>query len=254
MTDHHSIRFHLERRGDAEAPAVLMLHGFMGAADDWTEEITGPLIESGFQVIAIDLPGHGRTVVSDEDDYYIEYCAERLMRLLDDLHLERVHLVGYSMGGRLALYLAVRFPERCVRVVLESASPGLKTRAERKARVSEDVALGVRIISQPMEKFLREWYVQPLFASMASQPERLEQLIARRSGNDQMGLCMSLKGMGTGSLPSLWGELPRLTTPLFLIVGEKDTKFTAIGREMVELCPAAKLSTIAGAGHNMHFE
>jgi len=231
-----------------------MLHGFMGSADDWSEEITAPLSAAGYQLLTVDLPGHGRTVVDDEDDYFVEYCAEGLIRLLDKLHLERVHMVGYSMGGRLALYLAVRFPERCNKVVLESASPGLKTRAEREARIAQDALLANRMISQPMEEFLREWYAQPLFASMAAQPERLKHLIARRSKNERLSLCMSLRGMGTGALPSLWENLKRLTNPLLLIAGEKDAKFTAIGREMADGCPVAQLRVVPDAGHNVHFE
>jgi 2-succinyl-6-hydroxy-2,4-cyclohexadiene-1-carboxylate synthase len=254
MANGSSIRFHYRRQGAKADPTLLLLHGFMGSADDWTGEITEPLVAAGLQVLAVDLPGHGRTIVDDEDDYYIEYCAPALVRLLDDLRLKRVHLLGYSMGGRLALYMAVRFPERFQRIVLESASPGLKTKAERKARIAEDAALAMRMLSQPMVEFLIEWYTQPLFSSMSTQPARLERLIARRIDNDALGLSMSLKGMGAGAQPSLWNELANVESSLLLIAGEKDSKFCGVGREMVKRSPKATLAVVADSGHNVHFE
>ncbi len=255
MTGHRSIQFHYRQYGDPKQTTVVMLHGFMGAADDWTGEITEPLIESGFQVLAIDLPGHGKTIVQgDVDSYRMDNCAAEIVRLFDKLKLPSVHLVGYSMGGRLALYLAVHYPDRINRIVLESASPGLKTVAERKARIAQDALLAVRMISQPLKEFLLEWYAQPLFASMSSRPEMLEALIARRLNNDPRSLGLSLQGMGTGAQPSLWENLDQLTTPLLLIVGEKDAKFSAIGRAMAERCPVAQLRVVPDAGHNVHWE
>ena len=254
MTGHRSIQFHYRQYGEPKQTTVVMLHGFMGAADDWTEEITEPLIEAGLSVVTIDLPGHGRTIVDDEDDYFIDNCAAEIVRLFDKLKLPSVHLVGYSMGGRLALYLAVHYVDRINRVVLESASPGLKTEIERQRRILEDAALAERILTVPFERFLREWYAQPLFASMSSSPEKLEALIARRLDNDPRSLCLSLQGTGTGAQPSLWENLDQLTMPLFLIAGEKDAKFSAIGRAMAERCPVAKLRVVPDAGHNVHWE
>ncbi len=255
MTGHRSIQFHYRQYGEPKQTTVVMLHGFMGAADDWTEEIIKLLIESGFQVLAIDLPGHGKTIVrGGVDSYRMDNCAAEIVRLFDKLKLPSVHLVGYSMGGRLALYLAVHSVDRINRVVLESVSPGLKSEIERQRRILEDAALAERILTVPFERFLREWYAQPLFASMSSSPEKLEALIARRLDNDPRSLCLSLQGTGTGAQPSLWENLDQLTMPLFLIAGEKDAKFSAIGRAMAERCPVAKLRVVPDAGHNVHWE
>ncbi len=255
MTDTTSIQFHFRQYGDPKQTTVVMLHGFMGAADDWTDQIIEPLIEAGLSVVTIDLPGHGKTIMhGGVDSYRMENCAARIVRWLDDLELPPVHLVGYSMGGRLALYLAVHYPDRIRKVVFESTSPGLRTEIERQRRIIEDAALAERILTVPYEQFLREWFAQPLFASMSSRPEKLEALIARRLNNDPRSLCLSLQGMGTGAQPSLWENLDRLAMPLFLIAGEKDAKFSGIGREMAERCPVARLHIVAGAGHNVHWE
>ena len=255
MTGQGSIQFHFRQYGDPKQMTVLMLHGFMGAADDWTDQLTEPLIEAGLSVVTIDLPGHGETIMhGGVDSYRLENCADEIVRLLDNLKLSSVHLVGYSMGGRLALYLAVHFAARVSRVVMESASPGLKTEIERQRRIIEDAALAKRIQTEPFEKFLHAWYAQPLFASMASDRQKLDALIARRLTNDPRSLALSLQGMGTGAQPSLWDDLDQISTPLLLIAGEKDAKFSDIGREMAERCPVARLHIVAGAGHNVHWE
>jgi 2-succinyl-6-hydroxy-2,4-cyclohexadiene-1-carboxylate synthase len=253
--DATSIEFHFRQYGDAKQTTVVMLHGFMGAADDWTDEITEPLTEADLSVMAIDLPGHGKTIMRGGiDSYRMDNCAAEIVRWLDDLELPSAHLVGYSMGGRLALYLAVHYPDSIRKVVLESTSPGLRTEIERQRRILEDAALAERILTVPFEQFLREWYAQPLFASMSSSSEKLQTLIARRLNNDPRSLCLSLQGMGTGAQPSWWEKLDQLTTPLLLIVGEKDAKFSAIGCAMAERCPVAQLRVVPDAGHNVHWE
>lgn len=255
MLSDASIRFHYRRQGAKVNPVLLLLHGFMGSADDWDAEFVDALVDSGLQVLAVDLPGHGRTVVlSGGEIYRMENTARALVDLLDDLRIEAPHVLGYSMGGRLALYLAVHYPERFGRIVLESASPGLETEAERQARIIADDALAERMLAQPAEEFFREWFSQPLFASMASQPARLERLIARRMDNDPQCLVLSLKSMGAGAQPSLWNELPNIESPLLLIAGEKDSKFCTVGREMAQRCPEASLEIVPDAGHNVHFE
>lgn len=255
MAKGSSIQFHCDRQGDRNHPALLLLHGFMGSADDWDAELVDAIVDSGFQILAVDLPGHGRTIVKDgTETYSMETTAAALVGLLDELKITTLHLLGYSMGGRLALFMAVHYPNRIAGMILESASPGLETEAERQARVVADNALAERMRTQPMEQFLREWQMQPLFAGMATQPARLERLIGRRMDNDSLGLTMSLKGMGTGAQQSLWRELANVESPLLLIVGEKDSKFCGIGREMARRCPGAMLEIVPDAGHNVHFE
>src|SRR5918994_3254865 len=150
-----------EVSGDRLSPAVLFLHGFMGSSADW-REIMAALWDRTFR-IAVDLPGHGASLGLPPDSYTIEGATRAVIRTLEGLEVTRPVVAGYSMGGRLALYLALRYPERCAGLFLESASPGLEGASEREARGVADDSKARRLESGDLEAFLRDWYRQPLF-------------------------------------------------------------------------------------------
>ena len=237
---------------DLSRPPVLLLHGFLGRASDWDDIATE--LTPDFHTIAVDLPGHGESANLPDDCYPIDGCAREIIALLDELALAEVGLVGYSMGGRLALYLAVHYPTRFTRVVLESASPGLRTEDQRKERREQDNERARKLESTSLDAFIREWYAQPLFTSVASRPELLEQLIGMRSTGDPNALAKSLRLMGTGDMPSLWDSLGTLPMPLLCMAGELDPKFAALAREMVVGIPNGHAAIIPDAGHMLHFE
>ena len=244
--------YHYQTDGDKSNPALLFLHGFMGSSADWEGLV--PFFSSERYCISIDLPGHGKTKVKSEEDFRMESCAGDIVAVLDSLSVDRADLVGYSMGGRLALYLAVNYPQKFGKIVIESASPGLKTETERLPRIDKDQELGEKIKTTPMTQFLEDWYGQPLFSTMDKSNPAFQQLINRRLDNDPNGLALSLKMMGIGAQPSLWSDLNKITVRLLLIVGEYDSKFRDIASEMIGLCPAASAVVVSGAGHNVHFE
>ncbi len=158
------------------------------------------------------------------------------------------------MGGRLGLYLLTHFPERFTAAVIESASPGLRTDTEREARLKDDLRLARRLREEPFDKFVRAWYRLPLFNTIDQSTPRFEALIQRRMEADPLSLALSLEQMGTGSMPSLWDELPRLEIPTLFVAGEKDEKYRSLAHEMATLCPRGQVAIIPGAGHNTHFE
>lgn len=188
------------------------------------------------------------------DLYTIEGAAQALVRLLDELRISRAVVAGYSMGGRLALYLALRYPERCTGLFLESASPGLESAEDRTSRRASDEQLATRLESEDFEDFLEDWYRQPLFASLARDEELLQRTIATRRRNDPEELARSLRGMGTGSQPSLWGELSGLQAPALAVAGELDEKYAGIARRMAAASPKINFVVVPGAGHNVHVE
>ncbi|HZY66327.1 MAG TPA: 2-succinyl-6-hydroxy-2,4-cyclohexadiene-1-carboxylate synthase [Rubrobacteraceae bacterium] len=245
-------RLGYEASGDVERPAILFLHGFMGSSGDW--KAVAAALEEQFYCVAVDLPGHGASVGLPPESYTVEGATRSLVDLLDELAIERAVAVGYSMGGRLALFLALRYPERCAGLFLESASPGLESTAERTARRKSDEEKARRLESENFERFLRDWYRQPLFASLARHEELLQQTIEARRRNEPRELARSLRGMGIGSQPSLWGELAGLRLPTLAVAGALDGKYVGVSRCMATLSPKLRATVVPGAGHNVRVE
>lgn len=159
------------------------------------------------------------------------------------------------MGGRIALHLALRAPDRVRRLVLESASPGLETEEERRARRRADAELAESIVSGGMEAFVRQWEALPLFSSQQGLSAGVRaRHRAGRLANDPRSLAAALRGLGTGALPSLWDRLREIAVPTLLVVGALDRKFVEIGRRMERRLPAAALEVVAEAGHAVHLE
>lgn len=242
-------QIHFTIRGDKHQPVVLFLHGFLGNCEDFDPIVRQ--LSDPFCCLSVDLPGHGQTQVAEED-YTMSNTAALIVHLLDCLDISQCYLIGYSMGGRLALYLALQFPDRFLKTVLESASPGLKTEAERLARKQHDARLADRLESN-FPAFLADWYEQPLFRSLKQHPN-FEQVIQQRLKNRPSELARSLRHLGTGEQPSLWNRLKVHQNPLLLLVGERDRKFASINQEMANDCKVAQLKIIPNAGHNIHVE
>ncbi len=247
------IRFHWRSVGDAANPAILFLHGFMGSCDDW-RPIAESLVDHYYSV-AVDLPGHGGTTVDGPDTLFrIETCAEGLVSWMRQKSIHHPHCVGYSMGGRLALYLAAKHGSHFRTFTIESGTPGLASDTERAERRRQDERLAARLEEESLEQFIGEWYEQPLFASLRTDPQRYVTLVHRRLRNDPHNLAVSLRQMGTGVQPSLWGDLNSISNPTLLIVGASDDKFNAIAEQMVQRNERFQISAMAGAGHNIHVE
>ncbi len=238
--------------GDPRRPAILFLHGFLGSSADWEDTISA--LDDVFYCVAPDLPGHGASLGLRPEDYTIEGTARAMLDLLAELDIERAALAGYSMGGRLALYLALRCPERCSGLFLESASPGIEDAAEREARRASDERRASALESDDFERFLAGWYRQPLFASLSRHEGLVERIIEARSRNDPAELARSLRGMGAGSQPSLWRELAGLRVPALAVAGELDERYAGISRRMADLNPSVRTALVPRAGHNVRLE
>jgi 2-succinyl-6-hydroxy-2,4-cyclohexadiene-1-carboxylate synthase len=251
MTDFGTL--HYLTAGNPSLPAVVFLHGFLGSGSDWDEIIA--VLSKEFYCVAPDLPGHGQTKGnSNPDAYSISGSANAVEATLDKSGITQCALVGYSMGGRLALYIALTHPQRWTRIVVESASPGIEGVAERAERQELDHKRAEELEKSDFEAFLESWYRQPLFESLKRDRARFDRLLERRRSNNPIELAKSLKGMSTGVQPSLWGSLPQLKMPLLVMSGELDPKYRQLGAEMSRLCQKAILTIVADAGHNAHAE
>lgn len=164
----------------------------------------------------------------------------------------RFVLVGYSMGGRIALHVALALRDRVERLVLVGASPGIADDLEREARRAADDRLADEIEGLSIEEFARGWAETPV---LADQPAGVRSLVDEdRRRNTPAGLARALRGLGTGALPSVWDRLGELTMPLALVVGERDEKFSAIAFQMAGAIERSEVVVVAGAGHAVHLE
>lgn len=263
------VSYHIEIYGEGvdlgERKPLVLLHGFTGSAESWH-----PFLEtfSGHKVILIDLIGHGKTAGPGKtagsgksespesfERYSMEEAVQDLNAIFEELALDKVKLAGYSMGGRLALSYAIKHPDKIEKLILESASPGLRTEAERQSRKENDQKLADSILEQGIVSFTDFWENISLFASQKALPaDRQAKLRNQRLKNNEAGLANSLLGMGTGSQPSWWDKLHTLKMPVLIVCGELDKKFCEIAKEMNELLPNPTLLKINSAGHAVHVE
>lgn len=244
--------FNYYSRGNTTNTAILFLHGFTGDHKEFNEAIS--LLSNEFYCLSVDLPGHGKTKVNGGDELYrMEHTAEGLIQFLNALNIDQCILAGYSMGGRLALYTALHFPQYFQKVILESASPGLKTQEERDIRIHNDLRLAEQLETEDFLEFLNRWYSQSLFLSI-KRHTNFAMMLERRLQNNPLDLSKSLRNLSTGIQPSLWKKLQGYSIPSLLLVGDLDKKFVDINTEMCRLCKFAQLEIVKNCGHNIHFE
>jgi 2-succinyl-6-hydroxy-2,4-cyclohexadiene-1-carboxylate synthase len=234
-------------------PAVVFLHGFLGDGRDW-EVLEGRFAED-FYCIFPDLPGHGENRQQlPVERLTFRWLEQGLKRLLLELNLPAAHLVGYSMGGRAALYAALYYPRLVKSLTLESASPGLANRRARQARRLLDEQRAMTICEKGLECFLDEWYQMPLFASLQRNPALIDSLRRRRNLNDPQAVARVIAELSPGRQPSLWGKLQKIQVPVLLMAGALDDQYTLIMNQMISRIADARLQIAPGAGHNIHLE
>lgn len=257
----NGLHYNVEISG--EGPTLVLLHGFTGSVHTWDghPERIMQIASSrpdwhGHTTVLVDLPGHGLTdSPQDPDRYRIEHVAADLAAILDTLGYQRAALVGYSMGGRLALHFGINYPERVAALLLESASPGIENSEERQQRAESDHELGDFIEREGVPAFVERWEANPLFATQRALPDSIRKVLRRqRLSNCALGLANSLRGMGAGVQEPLWSRLGEITAPVLLLAGEHDPKFRTIQQQMWDLIPRVGAATLRGAGHATHLE
>src|SRR5271163_3415867 len=205
--------------------SVVLLHGFSGTHRAW-DVVIAALDRERYRPLALDLPGHGEAADSERPITFAGCVAHVLAR-----SPERFTLCGYSLGGRVALHVALAAPERVSRLVLVSCSPGIEDPAERAARSEADHRLALELEDEPFEQFIERWRTQPLFAGEPPDAGGLARADQRRNRPD--ALASVLRGIGAGEMQPLWSRLGELRMPVSVLVGERDEKYRAIARRMV---------------------
>jgi 2-succinyl-6-hydroxy-2,4-cyclohexadiene-1-carboxylate synthase len=235
-------------------PDVLALHGFTGTARTWAPLVAA--LRDQRRVIAPDLLGHGRSAApSDPARYALERQADALADLLAALDAVPTHVVGYSMGARLALVLALRHPSVVCGLILESPSAGISDAAERARRRAADDALAGQLERDGLAPFVETWEAQPLFASQSALSDDVRaRLRAERLSHDPRGLAASLRGAGQGVMAPLHDRLAAVGCPALVIAGAHDPIGSERARLVAAGLPAAVLAIVDGAGHAPHLE
>jgi len=225
--------------------SLVLLHGFSGTRHAW-DAVAAQLSPQRYLPLALDLPGHGDAAEQVAPISFDSCVADVLANAP-----ERFALCGYSLGGRVALHVALAAPERVTRLVLLSTSAGIDDGAERADRRAADRRLADELERIAFEQFIERWRTQPLFADDPPEIGELAREDQRR--NRPHVLAAVLRGIGTGEMTPLWDRLGELTMPVTVVVGERDAKFRALGERMVALIAAAKLVVIPG-GHRLALE
>ncbi len=226
------------------APELVLLHGFTHTGASW--DAVGSALGERYLSVAPDIRGHGASS---------EVSPVTLAAVIDDIDAlapEGFALGGYSMGGRIALHVALALPDRVTRLILIGASPGIRDSVERQARRAADDQLADELAGMSIDALARRWAQTPVLADQS--PELQAAVNADRRLSTPAGLARALRGLGTGALPSLWERLGELQLPVTLVAGERDRKFSAIAEQMASELPAAEVVIVAGAGHAVHLE
>ena len=234
----------LAHRAAGAGPTLVFLHGFTQTGSSW-HRITDDLSRD-FTCLTIDLPGHGG---SPDGKRSLTEAADDVARVIDSLGTPAI-VVGYSMGARVALHVALAHPRLVRALVLVSGTAGITDDTERTARKASDDALADRIESIGTETFLTEWLAQPMFASLPHDTAP----ISERLMNTPTGLADSLRHAGTGTQSPLWSRLDEITVPTLVVTGDLDVKFTVLGEQLAAGIALATHERIEGAGHTLHLE
>lgn len=225
-------------------PTLILLHGFLGAASDW-QPLSDLLPE--INCLALDLPGHGHT-----QNQQLRHMADFPVWLQQQLTLRDIrqyHLLGYSLGGRLALQFAATHPLGLQSLLLENAHPGLNSPAERQNRGKADAQWARRFYREALPDVLADWYQQPVFSDLSPQERTL--LMTERSQNTGRSLVRMLCRCSLARQADYQGWIKTTSLPMLYLCGEQDLKFRTIGEQLAAANPQLQLTCLAG-GHNLH--
>ncbi len=235
-----------------EGSPVTLLHGFTQSGRSWREVVSK--MPAGWQWILPDLRGHGNTQVKPGAPHTMEACTADLEMLWDHLGISSTHLVGYSMGGRLALHVAASRPERVLSLLTIGAHAGLDEDA-REGRRRGDEAMAQRIESDGLEAFVNYWSSLPMFAGLERRgPSFVAQVRAERMSNHTAGLAESLRGMGAGAMRPVWNELANVRCQCTFVAGQLDHGYVASARRLAESVPNGRVVIVQRAGHAVQQE
>lgn len=238
---------HWHEWGSASGPTLVFLHGFLGDGTDWL-----PLEKSfrNYRCLAPDLPGHGQSEFSEGLD--LAQLTTQLSQEIIAKGVDQPIVIGYSMGGRVALQWVQNDPALIRGIVLESASPGIDSEIERRARHMFDLQVEKRLLEMAPGEFIDWWCGMPMFGNIKAHPDYAS-LRDKRSRYSSPQVIKVMKALGVITQPSMWPVLERLPV-LGYLTGELDTKYRAVADRIQQTYSKIPVVVIGGVAHNCHFE
>ncbi|QQX80611.1 2-succinyl-6-hydroxy-2,4-cyclohexadiene-1-carboxylate synthase [Shewanella sp. KX20019] len=234
-------------QGDPAAPVIVLLHGFLGSKEDWTAVIE--VLAKQYYCVSIDLPGHGESLNNSLPVPGFDACTSLIQQTLLQLKIKQYHLIGYSLGGRIALHLARHAPENILSLMLESCHPGLKSEDDRAARKTSDAQWAAKLNSLDIEDFLTLWYQQAVFTDLTT--KQRQAMIQQRSANQASALGNCYQATSLAEQADLWDTPQIISAPCYFIAGSDDQKFLALAKRWQQQYPIT-IHPMAASGHNVH--
>jgi 2-succinyl-6-hydroxy-2,4-cyclohexadiene-1-carboxylate synthase len=229
---------------------IVLLHGFTGSPQSWADVIA----RLPGRVDAEPILGHDQGLAAARPGGFlgeVDRLAERIRVRADG----PVHLVGYSLGARLALGLLCRHPAGVASATLVGGSPGLSDEPARVARRADDACWVALLVAGDLARFADAWVAKSGCASQARLPAAaLDRARAIRRGHDPAGLALALRELGLAEMPDLRGELPRVQAPVRFVAGAADDRFARLAAEQARATPRARVALVSGAGHDVPLE
>ena len=238
-----------------EGALIVALHGFTGSSLDMLPLLIAA--RAGRPCVSIDVVGHGRSDAPDHlETYSMASVVDQVLSIVGPQAPTSVHLIGYSMGGRIALSLGARAPWYFASITTLSATAGIEDPVDRAERHDADLSLADRIEEIGVDAFVDEWLSKPLFESYVStlDPAQRTETVMRRRANTTRGLANSLRATGTGAMPPTWNMLASLRTPLLAIAGERDAPYREVANRLASEAYDGHAHVISDAGHVVHCE
>jgi len=232
---------------------LLLIHGFTGSHKSFDE--ISKYLQQFFKIIRIDLAGHGKSMSQDASFFSFENSIKSILKILDDLRLIKVNILGYSLGGRNAMHFVSKFQERVNKLIVCSSSYGLKNQLEKDKRINSDQKLIDLLENNNLKEFVKLWESLPLWDSEKRLSiEKIKKHKKIRLSNNPFGLALNLKHQGQGKQNNLLSELKKIKNETLILYGEKDDKYKKISTKLDKTIRNSKTIMVPESGHNIILE
>jgi len=232
---------------------LILIHGFTGTNKSFDK--LSNFLKQYFKIIKLDMIGHGLSMDKDIKSYSFLQSIRYIEKIIKELHLKKVNILGYSLGGRLAMQFSIINQHKINKMILCSSSFGIKNKSERISRIKSDEKIITLLRNNNLEKFVNYWEAIPLWESEKKLPVEIKnkhRIIRLNQKNE--GLMLNLRHQGQGVQEFLGESLKNIKIKTLIMYGDNDLKYKFISKEMAEIIENSELSEVPNSGHNIILE